>query len=113
MIYLKSLLAGLLAVVASSAALLILAIIAMILYVRIHPMPDGTSIGWDPISLMRQRPIWLISLLVVPCVRASFGSTAGLRIDRAVSQLPRLRNADDLPIRPTAAVHPTLLPQSH
>ncbi len=71
MIYVKSLLAGLLAVVASSAALLILATIAIFLYVVIHPAPDGTSVGWDPISLTRRPPILLIAIIVT-CFCAGF-----------------------------------------
>ena len=51
MIYPKSALAGLLAVVAATIVLPILAIMAIVVYTAIHPPLEG-SIGWDPVSLV-------------------------------------------------------------
>jgi len=66
MIYLKSVMAGLLAVVAASITLSIVGIIGIILYDVIHPPPEGTSVGWDPISLWIQRPpLPMVAIIVL------------------------------------------------
>ena len=63
MIYLKSVMAGLLAVVAASIAL---PIVGIILYDVLHPPAEGTSVGWDPISLWIQRPpLPMVAIIVL------------------------------------------------
>jgi hypothetical protein len=69
MIYLKSLLAGLLVVVGASAALAVFVIAAIILYAAFQP--EGVAVGWDPMSLMRRPPVWLVLFIVFSfCVGA-------------------------------------------
>jgi len=63
-IYIKSVLAGLLAVIAAPIALPILCIIGTIVYGVIHPPPEGTAVGWAPISLAKQ-PLPIVALIVV------------------------------------------------
>jgi len=60
MIYLKSALVGLLAVVLAGVSLVILGTVGVFVYSMIHPPPQETSIGWDPITLMTIRISWKI-----------------------------------------------------
>jgi uncharacterized membrane protein len=53
-IYVKSVLVGFLALV---VVFIVLPILGLILYGFSHTQPEGGSIGWDPISLVRQSPI--------------------------------------------------------
>jgi ABC-type spermidine/putrescine transport system permease subunit II len=54
MIYVKSMVAGFLALV---IVFIVLPIGGIIVYSFTHTQPDGTtSIGWDPISLVKQSP---------------------------------------------------------
>jgi len=63
MIILKSLAAGLLAVLATAVVIVILAIGALLLLsARNHA--EDTSIGWDPIAFGRAPLAWIIFLLV-------------------------------------------------
>ena len=62
MIILKSLAAGLLAVLATAIVIAISAIVALlVLSARNHS--DDTSIGWDPIAFGRVPLPWIIILL--------------------------------------------------
>jgi ABC-type Fe3+ transport system permease subunit len=53
-IYVKSVLVGLLALV---VVCIVLPILGLILYGFTDMQPEGVSIGWDPISLVKQSPI--------------------------------------------------------
>jgi len=65
MIYLKSLLAGLLAIVAACIVLPVLTVVGLIVYSMIHRSQEEGSIGWDPISLVRMNPrVWVIAALI-------------------------------------------------
>ena len=65
MIYVKSLLVGLLAVLGATFLLLVAAVAGIVAYNAIHPPSGEEQIGWDPISLTRQNPIvWLIVALI-------------------------------------------------
>ena len=65
MIYFKSVLAGLQAVVIASVVLPICAIIGTIAYSIIHPPQEEGSIGWDPIILVRMnKRVWVIAVLI-------------------------------------------------
>lgn len=64
-ILLRSLLAGLLAVVGAFAASAIVAVTAVIFNRTIHSSPEETSAGWDPISLIDRAPVWLILFAIV------------------------------------------------
>ncbi len=71
MIYLKSALAGLLAVVAATIVLPILVVIGIVLYSAIRTSLEGAverSVGWDPISLVHP------SLPIVTLIVVGFGS---------------------------------------
>jgi len=62
MIILKSLAAGLLAVLATAIVITILAIGALlVLSARNHE--EDTSIGWDPVTFAREPLAWIIFLL--------------------------------------------------
>jgi hypothetical protein len=52
-IYLKSVLFGFLALV---VAIVLFPILGVILLSFIHRPPDGGSIGWDPVSMVKQSP---------------------------------------------------------
>jgi hypothetical protein len=69
MIYIKSALAGLLAVAAGAVALPMLVIVGIVIYSAIHSSQEG-SVGWDPISLI--HPSWPILTLIVVCFTAGF-----------------------------------------
>jgi hypothetical protein len=71
MIYLKSALAGLLAVEAATILLPILVVSGIILYTAVHSSQEG-SVGWDPISLWVQRPPLSIVAVAVVCFASGF-----------------------------------------
>jgi hypothetical protein len=57
MIYIKSTLAGI-------AALIIAGFLSLVfLVIKFRPTPGGTP-GWDPISLMKSQIVWIVMLLV-------------------------------------------------
>jgi hypothetical protein len=56
MLYLKSVLAGFLALVMAFISLLVAVMFVMIVYARTHTQPGEGSIGWDPISLVKLSP---------------------------------------------------------
>ena len=61
--YLKSLLAGFLTLLLGVFVMLIAAIVYFA--VASSGMPEGTAIGWDPISLVRQSVIsWIVFLIL-------------------------------------------------
>jgi hypothetical protein len=65
MIYVKSLLAGLLAVLVACTSIVVLVVVWLTVYSMTHPSQQEGSIGWDPISLVRLNPrIWLIVALI-------------------------------------------------
>lgn len=65
MIYIKSLLAGLLAVLVACISVPVIAVIGLIVYSMIHRSQEEGSIGWDPISLVKMSPmIWFIAALI-------------------------------------------------
>ena len=70
MIYLKSALAGLLAVVALTVVLPIRVIAGIVIYTAIHSPQEG-SMGWDPISLVHQSPLPIVALMIV-CFAGGF-----------------------------------------
>ena len=73
MIYLKSALAGLLAVVTATIVLPILVVIGIVLYSAIRTSPEGTveaSVGWDPIRVV--HPSLPIVTLIVVCFASGF-----------------------------------------
>lgn len=70
MIYLKSTLAGLLALVAATVVLPILVIAVIVIYTAIHSSQEG-SVGWDPISLVHQSPLPIVALMIV-CFTGGF-----------------------------------------
>lgn len=71
MIYFKSALAGLLAVLAAAIVLPMLAILGIVIYSALHSSQEG-SVGWDPISLWVQRPPLSIVAVAVVCFASGF-----------------------------------------
>ena len=65
MIYVKSLLVGLLAVPVACFSLVIVVVLGLFAYAIIHRSSEEGAIGWDPVSLVRTTPmIWRIAALV-------------------------------------------------
>jgi uncharacterized BrkB/YihY/UPF0761 family membrane protein len=65
MIYVKSILAGLLALIVVPVCLLVIVVVGTVIYAVVHPTPGEGAIGWDPISLWRASPIvWFIPVLI-------------------------------------------------
>ena len=65
MIYVKSILAGLVALIVVPVCLLVIVVVGMLIYALVHSTPGEGSIGWDPISLIRMNPMfWSIPLLI-------------------------------------------------
>jgi uncharacterized BrkB/YihY/UPF0761 family membrane protein len=65
MIYVKSVLAGLLALIVVPICVLVILVAAIVIYNLVHPASGEGSIGWDPISLWRANPIvWFIPVLI-------------------------------------------------
>jgi hypothetical protein len=65
-IYVKSILAGLLALIAVPVCLLAIIVVGMVIYVMVHhPTPGEGSIGWDPISLVHTNPrLWAVPIFI-------------------------------------------------
>ncbi|MGO9404633.1 MAG: hypothetical protein ACLPVW_14315 [Terriglobales bacterium] len=60
----KSILAGLLALIVVPVCLLVIVVVGTLTYALVHPTPGEGSIGWDPISLWRTDPIvWFTPVL--------------------------------------------------
>ena len=65
MIYVKSVLAGLIALIVVPIFLIGVLVAGMLIYTFVHPTQGEGSIGWDPISLYRMNPIaWFIPVLI-------------------------------------------------
>jgi uncharacterized membrane protein YjgN (DUF898 family) len=65
MVYLKSIVAGLLALIVVPVCLLVIMVVGMVIYAVVHPTAGEGSIGWDPISLARMSPmLWSIPVVV-------------------------------------------------
>ena len=65
MIYLKSVLAGLVALIVIPILLIGLFVVGMFLYTLIHPAHGEGSIGWDHVSIYRTSLlVWSIPLLI-------------------------------------------------
>lgn len=62
MIYVKSAFAGVLALV---IVFIVLPILGLIVYAFTHTQPEGGSIGWDPISMVKQSPLLTGAIAVV------------------------------------------------
>jgi hypothetical protein len=61
MVYIKSLLAGLAAVIIA----MLLSPFVVVLYIDFAYKPAGNeAIGWDPISLVHRPPLWLVASAV-------------------------------------------------
>jgi uncharacterized BrkB/YihY/UPF0761 family membrane protein len=64
MIYVKSILAGLLALIVVPVCLLVIVVVGMVIYILVHPPSREGSIGWDPISLVHMnRMLWSIPVI--------------------------------------------------
>jgi hypothetical protein len=70
-IYVKSALVGLLALVIALALLPLIAMFVLMVYGWIHPSPEGYSVGWDPTSLVKQSP-WLPLAFIVIVFASGF-----------------------------------------
>jgi len=70
LIYLKSALAGLLAVVAARIVLSMLVILGIVVYGALHSSQEG-SVGWDPISLIHHPSLPIVALIIV-CFATGF-----------------------------------------
>jgi hypothetical protein len=64
MLYIKSFLAGLLSMIAAAVAVPLIVIVGAIIDTVLHARPGSGSIGWDPVSLIRQSPFWPITFFV-------------------------------------------------
>ena len=65
MLYVKSALAGLIALIVVPIFLIGVLIVGMLIYAFVHPTQGEGSIGWDPISLWRLNPIlWSMPALI-------------------------------------------------
>jgi hypothetical protein len=65
MIYVKSILAGLLALIVVPLCLLVIVEVGIVIYSSVHSTPGQGSIGWDPISLIRMNPMfWSVPVLI-------------------------------------------------
>jgi hypothetical protein len=70
MIYVKSVLAGLLALIVVPICVLVILVVGMVVYYAlVHPTPGEGSIGWDPISIsisiFRVNPMfWSVPVLI-------------------------------------------------
>jgi hypothetical protein len=64
LVYVKSILAGLLALIVVPVCLLVIVVVGMLIYAFVHPTSSFEgSVGWDPISLVRLNPtLWSIPL---------------------------------------------------
>ena len=65
MIYVKSVLAGLIALILVPIFLIGVLIVGMLIYTFVHSTQGEGSVGWDPISLWHMNPIfWSIPALI-------------------------------------------------
>jgi hypothetical protein len=65
MIYVRSIVAGLLALIVVPVCLLLIVVVGMVIYASVHSTPGDGSIGWDPISLIRMNPIfWSVPVFI-------------------------------------------------
>jgi len=65
MIYVKSILAGLLALIVVPVCLLVIVVVGMVIYALVHPTSVEGSIGWDPISLVGMNPMfWSVPVFI-------------------------------------------------
>jgi hypothetical protein len=72
LIYVKSALVGLLTLVIALTLLPIIAMFVLMIYAWIHPLSEGHSIGWDPISLVKQSPLLAVAFTVIVFASGSF-----------------------------------------
>ena len=56
---------GLLTLVIALALLPIVVMFVLMIYGWIHPLPEGQSVGWDPISLVKQSPLLPAVIVVI------------------------------------------------
>jgi hypothetical protein len=61
MIYLKSVIAGIAALIISAA---LFPIVGILLYTLIARPQADSAIGWDPVSAAKSPTVWLIALIV-------------------------------------------------
>jgi hypothetical protein len=71
MIYVKSALAGLLAVAVATIVLPMLVIVGIVIYNGFHSSQEGL-VGWDPISLSHRSPLLIVVALLVVCFASGF-----------------------------------------
>jgi uncharacterized BrkB/YihY/UPF0761 family membrane protein len=65
MIYVKSILVGLLALIAVPVCLLVIVVVGIVIYSVVHPTPGEGAIGWDLISLIRMNPmLWSVPVSI-------------------------------------------------
>jgi len=65
LIYVKSVLVGLLALIAIPILLIGILIFGLVTYTLIHPTRGEGSTGWDLVSLARSNPIvWFVPVLI-------------------------------------------------
>jgi uncharacterized BrkB/YihY/UPF0761 family membrane protein len=65
MVYVRSILAGLLALLVVPLCLLVIVMAGLVIYALIHPTPGEGSIGWDPVSLIRMNPgLWSVPVFI-------------------------------------------------
>ena len=67
MLYVKSVLAGLIALIVVPIGVLVIAVVAIVIYSLVHPPSGEGSIGWDPISLwwgLNHPVVWFIPVLI-------------------------------------------------
>jgi hypothetical protein len=65
MIYVKSILAGLLALIVVPVCLLVIVVVGLVIYALVHPTSsfDG-SVGWDPIRIPMNPVLWSVPVLI-------------------------------------------------
>jgi hypothetical protein len=64
MIYVKSVLAGLIALIVVPIFLIGLLIVGMLIYTFVHPTQGEGSVGWDPISLKSPITVVVVAILI-------------------------------------------------
>ncbi len=65
MIYVKSILAGLLALILVPVCLLVIVVLGTVIYASVHPTSGEGSIGWDPVSLFHLNPmLWSVPVVI-------------------------------------------------
>jgi hypothetical protein len=61
MIYFKSAIAGIVALVVSTV---LFPVLGILLYTLVTRPPAGTAIGWDPVSAAKSPTVWLVASAV-------------------------------------------------